>query len=158
SSIFLIARRRTRSDGSESATFSNTSWSSPSSSRTASARTSTSLCFHRGRKTSKSPMLSSGYVEANLLRAAPGGKPSNLSGCAALTHRLPRELVSFRIFESIAEIPEAAWDALHSGQAPFVTHAWLHALEASGCASPERGWSPAHLTLWENDQLVAAAP
>ncbi len=44
------------------------------------------------------------------------------------------------------------------GATPFTRHAWLSALERSGCASAASGFTPAHLTLWEGSTLVAAAP
>jgi predicted N-acyltransferase len=69
---------------------------------------------------------------------------------------------SLRIAGSIAEVPAAAWDALiahePSAATPFVRHAFLHALEGSGSASPRTGWRPRHLTLWRSGRLVAAAP
>lgn len=37
-------------------------------------------------------------------------------------------------------------------------HEYLHALEASGCASPETGWHPHHLLLHRKGQLVGAMP
>jgi len=66
---------------------------------------------------------------------------------------------SLRLLGAIDEVPAAAWDALLGADStPFVRHAWLHALEASGVASPATGWTPMHLTLWRGDTLVAAAP
>ncbi len=37
-------------------------------------------------------------------------------------------------------------------------HAFLAALESSGCVGPGTGWAPSHATLWEGDTLRAAAP
>jgi uncharacterized protein len=71
---------------------------------------------------------------------------------------LKREL-TFRVYESIAAIPATAWDALLDEEAnPFVHHAFLDALEVSGCAGKGHGWRPRHLTLWDGDHLIAAAP
>ena len=86
------------------------------------------------------------------LRGAPprctlGGR---VTGMPALT---------FRALNAIAEVDRAAWDALADAQAtPFVRWDFLHALEASGCASPRTGWTPRHPTLWRGGRLVAAAP
>lgn len=67
--------------------------------------------------------------------------------------------ITLRLLGAIAEVPPGSWDALLRPDAtPFVSHAWLHALEASGAASSETGWHPHHLTLWRGDRLVAAAP
>ncbi|MCX7317463.1 MAG: peptidogalycan biosysnthesis protein, partial [Hyphomicrobiales bacterium] len=45
---------------------------------------------------------------------------------------------------SIAEIPAVQWDAC-AGDNPFVSHAFLAALEESGSASAKTGWLPQHL-------------
>ena len=67
--------------------------------------------------------------------------------------------IRFRILTSITEVPAATWDALGGPAAPpFVRHAWLAALEESGSASEETGWAPHHLTVWEGERLLAAAP
>lgn len=50
------------------------------------------------------------------------------------------------------------WDALHDGRNPFVAHAFLAGLEQHGCLRPDWGWSPLHLTVWDGETLVAAAP
>ncbi|HXN80844.1 MAG TPA: peptidogalycan biosysnthesis protein, partial [Myxococcales bacterium] len=48
--------------------------------------------------------------------------------------------LTFRALNAIAEVDRAAWDALADAQAtPFVRWDFLHALEASGCASPRTG-------------------
>lgn len=63
-----------------------------------------------------------------------------------------------RFHATIAELPAAAWDALRSNDNPFVSHAFLHALESSGCIRPDWGWQAHHLGLYDGDLLVAAAP
>lgn len=63
-----------------------------------------------------------------------------------------------KIYPRLAELPAAAWDALVGGESPFLEHAWLSALEESGCAGPQTGWVPQHLTLWEGERLVGACP
>lgn len=63
-----------------------------------------------------------------------------------------------RILESLDAIPAGQWDALHDSDHPFVRHAFLSALERNGCLRAEWGWVPHHLTLWDDDTLVAAAP
>lgn len=66
--------------------------------------------------------------------------------------------MEIRIYERLVDIPQATWDALHDGRNPFVAHAFLDGLEAHGCLREEWGWSPQHLTLWRDDELIAAAP
>ena len=64
-----------------------------------------------------------------------------------------------RTLASLDDLPAASWDALSGSERnPFLRHAFLHALEKSGCASPEQGWTPRYLTLWRRGRLVAAAP
>lgn len=67
--------------------------------------------------------------------------------------------LTLRVYDTIAAIPRAAWDALLDPLAnPFVSWTFLDALETSGCAGPSHGWQARHLTLWEGERLVAAAP
>ncbi len=63
-----------------------------------------------------------------------------------------------RILDSLDAIPPGDWDALHDGRNPFVSHAFLSAMERTGCLRPDWGWAPHHLTLWDGGTLVAAAP
>ena len=67
-----------------------------------------------------------------------------------------------RILSSLSEIAPQAWDACAAGGAarpePFVSHAFLEALEASGCAGPRAGWAPQHLVLDGTDGVRAVAP
>ncbi|MGB5938445.1 MAG: GNAT family N-acetyltransferase [Rhodanobacter sp.] len=63
-----------------------------------------------------------------------------------------------RFHDAIAELPAAEWDALRTDENPFVSHAFLLALERSGCIRPDWGWQAHHLGLYESDRLVAAAP
>jgi len=61
----------------------------------------------------------------------------------------------------MADVPRDAWDALVAGDttaSPFVCWTYLEALEHAGCATPQAGWQPRHLTLWRGDGLIAAAP
>jgi len=63
-----------------------------------------------------------------------------------------------RELDRLDEVPATQWDALHDGTHPFVTHAFLAGLEQHGCVRADWGWTPRHLTLWQDDALVAAAP
>ncbi|MHB1085528.1 MAG: GNAT family N-acetyltransferase [Thiobacillus sp.] len=62
-----------------------------------------------------------------------------------------------RVMQCMADLDPAAWDAL-AGDSPFVQHAFLHALETTGCVGPDIGWEPVHLALFRNGQLEAAMP
>ena len=63
-----------------------------------------------------------------------------------------------RILHSLAALRAVQWDGLHDGSNPFVSHAFLSGLEQHGCLRPEWGWQAQHLSLWRDDELVAAAP
>lgn len=63
-----------------------------------------------------------------------------------------------RALTALAQVDAAQWDALHDGHNPFVRHAFLDGLERFGCLRGDWGWSPLHLTLWDGNRLVAAAP
>lgn len=63
----------------------------------------------------------------------------------------------FLLLDAIADVPAAAWDALHDGQ-PCTRHAYLQTLERTGCVGPRTGWLPHHATLWRDGTLVAALP
>ena len=59
----------------------------------------------------------------------------------------------------MTDVPAAAWDALlFDNDKPFLTWAYLDALEQSGAVCSFTGWEPIHFTLWEGGELVAAAP
>jgi predicted N-acyltransferase len=62
-----------------------------------------------------------------------------------------------QVVDSLASIPASDWDAL-AGHHPLLSHAFLHALQESGCASAETGWAPCHVTLWRDNRLAAAMP
>ncbi len=63
------------------------------------------------------------------------------------------------LHRAIAEIAPAEWDACAGGDNPFLSHAFLFALEDSGSAVPDRGWLPQHAALRdEAGRLLACAP
>lgn len=70
----------------------------------------------------------------------------------------PVQMLTTRFHSRISDIQTSDWDALRHDANPFVSHAFLHALERSGCVRPEWGWQAHHLGLYEGEQLVAAAP
>ena len=64
-----------------------------------------------------------------------------------------------RVFNDPRDIDAFGWDALLAQQdapTPFMSHAYLLALHESGSAIPKTGWKPHFVTLWQEDQLVAA--
>ena len=64
-----------------------------------------------------------------------------------------------RTHSSIRELGQASYERLlPPDRPPFLSFAWLDALERTGCVGEERGWLPQHISLYENGQCVAAAP
>ena len=64
-----------------------------------------------------------------------------------------------RVADSFAEIDAAAWDALAGDDHPFLSHAFLSALEQSGSAISRTGWQPLPLLLEdETGALVGGVP
>jgi predicted N-acyltransferase len=68
----------------------------------------------------------------------------------------PEAAMTVRVVSAIAEVQAAAWDACARGgdsnseavpSNPFVSHAFLNALEESGSATRKTGWLPQHLLL-----------
>ena len=63
-----------------------------------------------------------------------------------------------KLCSSIAEIPSSTWNDLFDSENPFVQHAFLLALEESGCVSPDKGWQAQHMMLMDGDQPLAVMP
>ena len=64
-----------------------------------------------------------------------------------------------RLHDSATQVDAQAWDTLLARQAhptPFMRHAYLAALEASGSATAGTGWAPRFFTLWQGGTLCAA--
>ena len=68
------------------------------------------------------------------------------------------ELIA-RLASGVGDIAVADWDRLAGGDDPFLNHAFLSALEASGSVGPGTGWSPAPIMIEdESAALVGATP
>ncbi len=68
-----------------------------------------------------------------------------------------------RIISGLSEVSPEAWNRLANPPAlpfdPFLTWEFLEALEASGAARPETGWSPCHVVVeGPGEEIVAAMP
>lgn len=69
--------------------------------------------------------------------------------------------MKIRLIETLAEIPPAQWDTLVASLGdgnPFLRHAYLDALQTSGCASPATGWRMSFPSLWQGSDLLGALP
>lgn len=64
----------------------------------------------------------------------------------------------FEVVDQLSQVDPGAWDALRRENDPFLSHAFLNALEQHQCAAPHFGWTSRHLLGWEGDRLVAALP
>ena len=62
-----------------------------------------------------------------------------------------------RVAPGVGAIPAAEWDALAGGGNPFVSHAFLTALEDSGSVGPGTGWDPAPIMIEDARGTVLAA-
>ena len=80
----------------------------------------------------------------------------------------PAAVFQVRAVPGLARIAAADWDACATSPEtlgaddetfnPFVSHAFLSALEESGCVGRRTGWLPAHVSVERGDKLVGAAP
>ncbi|MEQ9560475.1 MAG: GNAT family N-acetyltransferase [Rhodospirillales bacterium] len=67
-----------------------------------------------------------------------------------------RDAVAIKVIKSLAEVSPEAWDACAGGDNPFVSHAFLSALEDSGSATEETGWFGQHLVIEDPAGGIAA--
>ena len=66
-----------------------------------------------------------------------------------------------RLHDDLAGVDAGHWDALLAAcprPTPFLAHAYLDALHASGSAAAATGWAPHFLTVERTGQLVSACP
>jgi predicted N-acyltransferase len=70
--------------------------------------------------------------------------------------------LEIHVRSTLSDVPAVEWDRLWAHEpdlaTPFLSHAWLDALEQSGAAAPERGWTGRHLLLRRGGRTVAALP
>jgi len=66
--------------------------------------------------------------------------------------------IELRVFGSFAQI-EPLWASLEGWQGhPSLWPAWLRALEETGCVAEKNGWVPYHFAIFDQGELLAAAP
>jgi predicted N-acyltransferase len=67
--------------------------------------------------------------------------------------------LTVRLCPSVGSLPAVQWDALAGPGNPFVSHAFLTALEDSASVGPGTGWTPAPLVVEDGaGHLLAALP
>ncbi len=65
--------------------------------------------------------------------------------------------LAVRVESSVGALPAAEWDALTDGDNPFLSHAFLSAMEDSGSVGGRSGWQPLPLVIDGADGRLAAA-
>src|SRR5690606_10856489 len=67
--------------------------------------------------------------------------------------------ITVKVVPRIADLPAAEWDDCAGDDNPFVSHAFLLALEESGSVGARAGWLPQHLALeGPGGRLLGAVP
>ena len=66
--------------------------------------------------------------------------------------------LSLSLHQRIAEISAADWDGCAGSNNPFVSHAFLSAMEDSGSAGNRTGWLPQHAVLRDGEAIVGVVP
>jgi predicted N-acyltransferase len=70
-----------------------------------------------------------------------------------------QNIVSVKIVEKLSQLSAVDWDACAGSDNPFVSYAFLSALEDSGSATSETGWQPHHLAIGvEDGRLLGVVP
>ena len=77
-----------------------------------------------------------------------------------MTHK---QMLTTRTIDSLEDISAAAWDACANPSplpaSPFLSHAFLSALEQSGSATTETGWQAMHILVEDqNNNLLGCMP
>src|SRR6185503_18473672 len=86
---------------------------------------------------------------------------------------MSKAALEIRVLPSIADVPAKMWDAcanptlqpisqpnisLETAYNPFISHAFLSALEDSGSATAKTGWMPQHLVAERSGEMVGVVP
>jgi len=66
--------------------------------------------------------------------------------------------VKVTVHDSIADIAADDWNRVCGSEYPFLRHEFLNLAEQTRCVSTEQGWTPRHLSIWEQGRLRAAMP
>ncbi len=76
------------------------------------------------------------------------------------TPSLPDTEPSFTatVHEGVASLPAAEWDVMAGAEQPFLSHAFLSAMERSGSVGEGTGWRAMPITIHRDGALAAALP
>jgi predicted N-acyltransferase len=70
---------------------------------------------------------------------------------------IEQQPITVKVIDGITKIDAGQWDACAGGDNPFVSHAFLTALEHSGSAAPKTGWAPYHLVIEDDAGALKGA-
>lgn len=65
--------------------------------------------------------------------------------------------IEIEIVAGVSQVEPQEWDALTDGS-PLLSHAFLSALEDTGCVGAGTGWQPYSILVWDTGKLVGAMP
>jgi uncharacterized protein len=68
------------------------------------------------------------------------------------------DALQVKLVQGIAQIEARTWDACAGPDQPFLSHAFLSALEDSGSAGQRTGWLPLHLVAESCGELIGCVP
>ena len=69
------------------------------------------------------------------------------------------DAITVKVLTGIGEADQQGWDACAGPGNPFLSHAFLLALEESGSATGKSGWQPSHLAAYDGSgRMVGAVP
>jgi uncharacterized protein len=68
------------------------------------------------------------------------------------------DTLQVKLVQGIGQIDAHIWDACVGPDQPFLSHAFLSALEDSGSASQRTGWLPLHLVVEAGGEPIGCAP
>jgi predicted N-acyltransferase len=67
-------------------------------------------------------------------------------------------VLEVKLVQGIEQLAPQQWDACIGADQPFLSHAFLVALEASGSACQATGWLPLHAVVEQDGRLLGCAP
>jgi predicted N-acyltransferase len=68
------------------------------------------------------------------------------------------DVLEVKLVQGIDQLAPEQWDACIGADQPFLSHAFLAALEASGSACQDTGWLPLHAVVEQDGRLLGCAP
>lgn len=66
--------------------------------------------------------------------------------------------LSCKFLPDLHLIEASQWQDLAQGKGPFLSYAFLSALEQTGCVGAQSGWQPQHLGIYQGTDLIGVLP